>query len=432
MKKLKTILYCSFIFPILLGADSLEKLLKENINTHPKIKSSLANYQSKLYELDKAKAGYSPTLDFSAEYGKEKSKIASSFKGSRELNAKSSRLLGKYNLFDGFKTKHEIAEKESAVAVAKNKLFQTVNKLSLLIIQVYLEVLRRKELLEIEHQNVRNHLDSLEKVKRRLKEGEGYESDLRQTKARVKLAQTNYLIREREYKNAEINYQIVIRKKPITSSMYTPVTTLLFSEKQIESLILEAQKKSYLAQIQNHKIEISKSIYQQQGAKDYPTINLEVSQTWSDNLNGFKGKDESSKVALVLNYNFYNGGANKASQLSALQTSEMNIYELDDIKLDIEGKIRVALMKYEMLERQEKLLDEQLEFLQGTRELYEIEYQHNKRTVIDLLNIKQEYNYARSQKTNVHYDKIVAYFQFKNSMGNLIDEFHLNDILDRR
>ena len=220
-------------------------------------------------------------------------------------------------------------------------------------------------------------------------------------------------------------------KAPITSSMSLPKTTLLFSEKQIESLIVEAQKKNHLAQVKNHEIEISKALYQQQRSKDYPSVNLEVSKTWSDNLNGFKGADESSKVALVVNYNFYNGGADKASQRSAMKKSEMSVYELDDLKLDIEEKIRIALMKYDMLERQEKLLDEQLELLQGTRKLYEIEYQHNKRTVIDLLNIKQEYNYAKSQKTNVHYDKMLSYFQFKSAMGSLVNDFHLDDVLER-
>ena len=431
MKKLKSILYCSFLIPLLVGANSLENLLKENIYNHPQIKSSVANYQSRLHELDEAKAGYKPTLDFSAEYGKERSKIASSFKGSRQLNEKSSRLVGTYTLFDGFKTTHEVEEKASALKVAKSKVFKKVNKISSLIIQVYLEVLRRKELLEIEDKNVENHLESLEKVKLRLEAGDGYESDLRQTKARVKLAQTNRLIREREYKNAEINYRRFIGKAPIPSSMSTPLTSLVFSEKQIDALIIKAQKRNHSAQIQNHEIEISKSIYQQQRSKDYPTLNLEVSQTWSDNVNGFEGNDESAKVALVLNYNFYNGGADKASQLSALRKSEMSIYEMDDIKFNIEEKIRISLMKYAMLESQEKLIEEQLELLQGTRELYEIEYQHNKRTVIDLLNIKQEYNYANGQKTNVHYDKIVAYFQFKSTMGSLISEFHLDDVLER-
>ena len=431
MKKLKNILYCSFIFSLLGSADSLKNILEESTYKHPQIKTSVANYQSLLYELEEAKAGYKPTLNFSAEYGKEKSKIGSSFKGSRQLNEKSSRLVGTYNLFEGFKTTHEIKEKESAVEVAKNKVFQKLNRISSLIIQCYLEVLRRKKLLDIENRNVENHLETLEKVKLRLKAGDGYESDLRQTKARVKLAQINNLIVKRQYKNARINYQRVVRTVPTPSSMSTPIITFEASENQIESLIQKAQKKNHVAQIQSHKIEVAKSIYQQQRSKNYPTLDIEVSKTWSENVHGFEGKDESSKVALMLNYNFYNGGADKASQLSALHKSEMSIYELDDVKLEIEERIRISLMKYSMFQSQEELLVEQLFFLKGTRELYEIEYQHNRRTIIDLLNIKQEYNYAQSQKTNVHYDKIVAYYQFKSAMGSLVEEFHLDDVLER-
>ena len=127
MKKLKTILYCSYVFPLFLSAESLEILLKENIYTHPQVKSSVANYQSRLHELEEAKAGYKPSLNFSAEYGKEKSKITSSFKGTRQLNTKSSSIVGSYNLFEGFKTTHKVAEKNAVVEVAKNKRFQKIN-----------------------------------------------------------------------------------------------------------------------------------------------------------------------------------------------------------------------------------------------------------------------------------------------------------------
>ena len=429
MKKLKNILYCSILFSCFGTANSLEDVLNKNIYTNPQIKASIENYKASLYALEQANSGYKPSLNFSAEYGKEKTKIASNIQSSHKLNEKQSRIVGSYNLFEGFKTTHEIEEKKSAIEVAKNQVFQKINKISSLIIQVYVEVLRTTELLEIEKKNVANHLETLDKVKLRLEAGDGYESNLRQTKARVKLAQANQLIIKRRYKNSEINYRRFMGTLPISSSMSTPFITFTVEENQIEKLIKKAQKENYNIKIQTSEVTITKSVHQQQQSKFYPTIDLEVSQIWSNNVHGFRGRDDSSKVALVLNYNFYNGGADRASERSALHKSEMSNYSLDDLKLTIEEQIRISLMKYTMLQSQEELINEQLKHLRGTQELYELEYQNNKRTIIDVLNIKQEYTYAQTQKIHLYYDKILAYYEFQSTMGNLVEEFNLDNTL---
>jgi adhesin transport system outer membrane protein len=429
MKRLINILYCSIAFSSFGVADSLEDVLKKNIYTNPQIKASIENYKSSLYELEKVKSGNKPTLDFSAEYGKEQTEIASNTKGSHKLSETQSRLVGSYNLFEGFKTTHKIEEKKSAIEVEKNKVFQKINKISSLIIQVYLEVLRAKELLKIEQRNVNNHLETLDKVKLRLEAGDGYESNLRQTKARVALAQANQLIIKKRYKNSEINYRRFMGSVPVSSSMSLPIIAFVVKENQIDEFIKKAQKENHNIKIQASEVAIAKSVHQQQQSKYYPTIDVEVSQIWSDNVHGFQGRDDSSKVALVLNYNFYNGGADRASERVALHKADMSNYSLEDLKLTIEEQIRMSLMKYTMLQSQEKLIREQLKHLRGTQELYELEYQNNKRTIIDVLNIKQEYTYAQTQKTHLYYDKILAYYQFKSTMGSLIEEFQLDDVL---
>lgn len=129
-----------------------------------------------------------------------------------------------------------------------------------------------------------------------------------------------------------------------------------------------------------------------------------------------------------MNYNLYRGGGDQASQLSLLKKSEAQESSVEEVKLNVEEELDLTLMKYEMLEEQLALSEEQLGYLEGTKELYELEYQNSKRTIIDLLNIKQEYAYAKSQQINAKFDQLLTYYQYKKVMNELIDEFHLDTL----
>jgi len=432
VKKIKYILYCSILFPFFVKALTLKETITKNLYQNPQIRMSSENYQASYYELERVKAGNKPTLNLSGEIGKERTEVDYGFEGNRQLTEYQLSLVGRYNLFEGYKTKHKINEKESVLEVAKNQFFQKVNKVSFSIIQVYLQLLWKKALLDIEEKSYQNHLETLEKVKIRLQAGDGYESDYRQTKARVKLAEVNRLLAQKVYLNAKINYKRFMNRLPDFSIMETPLVSFTFEESQIEDFIEKAYRNSFILKAQKSQLNVSKSLYAQEKSSDYPTLDLEISQAWNSNLHGFEGGDNSQKVALVLNYNLYNGGADKASQLSALKRSEIESGSLDDIKLLIEEEIRVSLMKYKILEQQIELTTEQLENLLGTKELYELEYQNSKRTVIDLLNIKQEYIHAQSQKVNATFERLLIYYQFRSVTGDLVAEFELDNLLEMK
>jgi adhesin transport system outer membrane protein len=411
------------------NAISLEDVIRENLSQNPQIRMSIANYKASYYELERVKAEAKPTLYLSGEIGRERVDIEYSVDGSHQLTEQQLALVGKYNLFEGYKQEHKVSEKKSALAVAKNQLFQKVNKISFSIVQVYLHVLWKKALLEIEEESYQNHHETLEKVKIRLEAGDGYESDYRQTKARLKLAEINYLLAKKVYRHSQINYKRFIHQLPDLSTMYTPLISLNFKGLSIQDFIDKAYRDNFTLKAQKSQLNVSKSLYEQEKSQHYPTLDLELSQAWNNNLHGFKGADNSQKIALVFSYNLYNGGADEVSQLSALKRSEIESGSLDNIKLLVEEEITVSLMKYQVLEEQLTLTEEQLEHLSGTKELYELEYQHSKRTVIDLLNIKQEYTHAQSQKVNALFERLLTYYQFKSVIGELITEFGLDNII---
>ena len=131
MNKLKYILYCFIVFPLLGNALTLEETIKENLYRNPQIKVSIENYKASYYELQKVKSSDKPTLDISGEVGRERTKIDYSFEGNRQLNEQQMAIVGRYNLFEGYKNRYRIIEKESALEVAKNHWKNSIHVVSI-------------------------------------------------------------------------------------------------------------------------------------------------------------------------------------------------------------------------------------------------------------------------------------------------------------
>lgn len=430
MIRLKNILYCVILLMSVVDSKNLKELISKSIERQPEVQMALANYRASQYALEGAKSDFLPKVDVRAELGRENTEIDYSFSGTHRLTEHQVSVVGSYNLFDGYKTTHTVAEKKSAIQIAKNRVIEQINKSAMLMVKAYIELLRQKAILDIQELNYQNHLETLEKVRLRLQAGDGYESNYRQTKARVKLAEVNRLIAKRSYLNAEINYRKLFGEVSDIDSMEIPKVELFVQNSDMDKILTETQEQNIKLKIQEAKIGMAKSIYAEKSSSDYPRVDMELSQVWNRNVHGFKGEDKGSKIALVLNYNLYNGGADQLAKREALEKSLSQEESLNQTKLDIDEEMSLTLMKYNILKSQIELIQEQLHHLEGTKELYELEYQNSKRTIIDVLNIKQEYSYAKTQEINAKYDQLLAYYHFKEIKNELLGDLGIDSLIE--
>ena len=65
------VLGLSTLWSVSSNAQSLEQAVAEALNTHPDIRQSFARFKSKEEDVNRASAGYLPTVDLTAGYGYE-------------------------------------------------------------------------------------------------------------------------------------------------------------------------------------------------------------------------------------------------------------------------------------------------------------------------------------------------------------------------
>ena len=151
-----------------------------------------------------------------------------------------------------------------------------------------------------------------------------------------------------------------------------------------------------------------------------PRVDFRVRQSWDRNLDGVKGGSRDAAVELLLNYNLYRGGADKAREVQAaeFQNEARNLQE--KACRDARQTLAIAYNDVVRLTEQLGYLDQHRLSTEKAREAYRQQFDIGQRTLLDLLDTQNEYFEAGRAYTNAYYNHFVAQARTLSGMGKLV------------
>src|SRR5690606_23351163 len=184
--------------------------IHSTIDNHPALHASMNQRLSADEGVKSARGGYLPTVDLLMGYGRE------------QTDSPSTRALGDHNketltysdaelrlrqmLFDGFNTPNEVARTQSVVDSRAYYVQGTSESLALRTVEVYLDVLKRREMVTLARNNLQAHQRINDQIGLRSERGVGSTADLDQSIARLSLAENNLYTEEVNLADAEANF----------------------------------------------------------------------------------------------------------------------------------------------------------------------------------------------------------------------------------
>ncbi len=403
-----------------LSAASLKSIVKEGLELDPRIKQLVTEYSIALKDLELVEGNYRPTLDISGFGGRERTKTPANLGASTLYNASSAQAIAGYNLFAGFEDMYLIKEKETAVKLAENRLEEGIISVSTEISNAYLNMIKRHKIYVKQQENIRSYERTLKKVSQKIKDGGGRDSDLFQTRSRMNFAETNLLIARQDYQDSQIELAQFIARMPSISGMHDPRTSA--SRMRLNRLVSTATKRN--ATLNNFRLqkEISAFIMEQQKASYYPTVDLEVSKNWAKELHGIIGIDDNERIGLNLKYNLYNGG----KDASNVERAKLQILKAKDSVSEAERNVVTTVKRtfnsYTMYQKRVRAIDLHIKNAKKTEKLYiKEEEETGERSIIDILNIQQEYNSAQISRIDAKYNSLQLYFALLASTSEILD-----------
>jgi outer membrane protein, adhesin transport system len=396
---------------------TLQDVVKKAIVSNPEVQARWHAFLAAGHEQDVARGGYFPRLDLTTGVGREKLDTPSL--PTSQYTRRGTALTLSQMLYDGFATRDEVARLAHARLVRYYEVLDASETTALEATRAYLDVLRYRELSRLAQENFAQHDQVFSQIQERTQAGVGRRVDLEQAGGRRALSQSNMLTEASNLHDVSARYLRIVGELP-SGEMIAPALLDRGIPPDVETALKLAYQGSpaFNAAIENVRAAQAEARGRQ--SNFHPRIDLRASKDVSHNVDGVAGRRDDQVIELVLNYNLFKGGSDRAQARQyaerVAQTKELR----DKVCRDTRQTLSIAYNDIQNLNRQLGYLDQHQLSIEKAREAYRKQFDIGQRTLLDLLDTENEYFQARRAYVNATHDHAIAHARTLAGMGTLL------------
>lgn len=390
--------------------------------THPEILEAQRRYKSALGERSIATSGYRPKIGTELAAGQEITDGEASNDEHENLTASSATLYARQNLYNGGKTTAFVQETEARILAAAYEVLTVANRVFLETTEAYLNVLKTRELLALARENVLTQEKILEQVREKTASGFNRISDLKNSEARLALARSNYISRQQDLKQAIVKTHRQVGRFVDLDAFVTPTPGYQFPDTVEEAVAIAFDTHPALG-VAKYNIQVRKYTHEKAKAEYLPKLDLELKAQHRINTGGEEGDTDQASAMLMFNYTFYDGGLRKGEKI---KTYEFLRKEYQRSYVEIRNVNQAARLAWNILQAEthkRQYLTDYVDMSAATLDAFREEYHIGRRTLLDLLNMENEYYDAKNSRTESVYSFLTAYYRIAQVTGVLLHEY---------
>jgi len=414
-----------YIFlPVAVNAISLEEAVFQTINTNPKIKEQIYNLRSIQQDKDIISSAYYPKLSLTTGIGMGKESTTPSYNeqtGEVVLRIDNS-VVASMNIFNGFNTYHDLKAQKHRTDAAKSYLNEYKASISLQTVESYINMMKLKSIVQIGKENVLWHREINKQIKELADSGIGKISDFRFSSVRMTLAEVNAVVYENNFIQAKVIFEASLGKAIEVDDLQEPVFDYILPE-SLSMAADMALKHNPSIQVGKHNLKSAYSNHKRSLSVYYPNIDIELRQSLLSESGPYQYNVNSSQAMIYLNYNLFNGFSDKAMVEKEFIAYAQNSQFIYSTKRDVTKKLGTAWIGSVKIEEQLKLLEKMRVYSKEALDDYYKEFGVGRRTLLDIINVKNDYDNARQSYEAAKYDLLLSKFRILDAMGILVDYF---------
>lgn len=404
---------------------TLSSAVQHALISNPNILRSIAENHSSEQGMKQALGAYLPSVNIGLGIGREKTQnpVTNSIGGAssnQALTRQEASIELRQRIFDGFSTTGEFERKKHLWHAQEYRTLGLASDISLQVTEKYFEVLKQQQLLILSRNNLADHQQVFDMIQQRAESGISGQSELAQASGRLALANANIISVRNNLRDARTNFKALVGEAPkklvwpsIPGKGILPPRLSVAIQKGLDN---HPTLKSAYADIQEAKAQ-----YKVAKATDLPDIDLILSASRNRNTDGLVGKNDDNLAMLRLSYNVFRGGTDLARKReTAYQVQEA--YEVKNKTIN-QLKESVRLSWYAWLTAGKRLvyLREHVDYVSTAEKSYEEQFKIAKRSLLDLLDSKNETYEAKIEREKGIIDEAYTRFRILNSSGSLLD-----------
>lgn len=411
------------VFAVSLSAHalSLPEAMQSALNVHPEIRADINARLAAEEQMKSARGGYLPRVDLLAGYGREYTDSPSTrglTHDTETLTRGESTLRLQQMLFDGFATSSEVGRTRAIVNARAYELLGNAERTGLRVVEVYLDVLRRQQLVALAEDNLRGHERVFDQITRRSERGVGRMADLDQADARLAQARNNLLTEQTNLADAQVNFLSVVGNDPNQLQWpagldgHLPESLPAARDAMLQSnALLSSSQADVQAAEQQYKA--SQSLF-------YPRFDAELSRSADNNIDGAVGHSNDWRAMVNMRFNLFAGGSDRAEkQARAYQVDQAMDIRNNALRVLTE-ELGLAWNALDNARRQLPIAEQYAERSGKVREAYQSQFGLGERTLLDLLDSENELFAAQRRLEDVRFAALFNQYRIQAILGSLL------------
>lgn len=406
-------------------ANPIEIELTGLMNDHPQIRAAEKSLQSSRQGVKSALSDFYPTLNLSSDIGLEK--IDSP--GTRAANETGEGPYGRtrntasltvaQNLFSGYATASAVRTARLNRELAQISFEGTRQNTVFEGIQVYIDVLRQRRLIELARENEATIQRQLNLEDERVQRGSGVAVDVLQAKSRLQIAKERRVNFEGALEDGISRYTQVYGHPPDVEAMLDPEPPIDLVPSQLSKSIDIAVIENPAVGNSGTTVEVARERRRTVRSELFPSVDLEGTYNYEKHNNATVGTRRDYSLVLSSSWELFSGFSTRASMAQAAYDyhASKDQHEFTVRKVIEQSKLawQSLLTARERLELLENAVNIASEVFESRKKLREA----GKETVINVLDAENEVNNAQINYTSAFYDERLAVYQLLLAMGRL-------------
>ena len=405
--------------------EPLVQAARKAVVSNPEVQARWHGFQAAGNERDVARAGFLPQIDLTATVGRESRKTPLANYGNYNFSA--TQLTLNQMLFDGLFTPNEVRRLGYAKLTRYYELAEASETAALEAVRAYADVVRYRELVEVATQNYVEHKQTTSQVEERANAGVGRRVDVEQANGRLALAESNLLTELTNLHDVSARYLRIVGEKPPAKLPALPEPFKLGTlPASIEVLMRDGLQGSPTLNAAVENVRAYNTAIASRRAAYMPRVDLRAYASRDNETGGIPGNTRVNGVELVLSYNLFRGGADKARERQAVNQKEQARDLQEKACRDVRQTLSIAYSDARSLSEQLRYLDQHRLSTEKSREAYRQQFDIGQRTLLDLLDSQNEYFEATRAYISARYNQASAQARTLASMGQLVTALGVN------
>lgn len=367
-------------------AISLKTAIEIALQANPEIGEAIANREALEFELRQARGLYLPSVDGEARYGVQRldspgTRISGT--SDKTLRRREVRASLTQRVFDGFNRRGERHRQASRVDSASHRVYERSERIALNIAREYLEAGRLFHIVKFGEENLAYH----KRILGDLKEGESAGSisiaDRQQAEERVFAAEARLIEFTEDLNGAKIRFfrQVGL---PLDSFIAPPSVTSAQPTGLSQALGISRTNNPRI-KIAKADLDVARAQIEQARSEYYPKVDIELQGRRGLDLNGVFGSETELRAELVLRWNMFRGGIDRATIQEQLRRSDEERFGLRRAHREVEESVRLAWDRRVQQRRRYARLRDQLASIERLVSSYAEQFKVGDRSLLDLL-----------------------------------------------